>query len=223
MTDKIKYMLSLQEELNLLTNGNEYKKGFTQNGDEISWTRCIVMETFSLANQTKWKHWKDLHLNVDWDDIKVEIADIFHFLLSYLQSENSNEDIAKVVEKFVDYTPQLVGSEYKVRDEAEKLIYYTIMIQNNNEIDNSDAYSILLSKFFSICNYSGVSFDELYTLYIAKNCLNRLRQEKGYKEGGYSKVWNGVRDIDVMFKLIEENTSIDIFYKKLLEFYETKA
>lgn len=223
MVEKIEHILRLQEDLNILTNGDAYKSGTTQSGDEISWTRCIVMETFSLASLTKWKHWKDLHLSVDWDDIKVEIADIFHFVVSYLQQEYNDEQLTKMIEQFSSYKPQLVASEYMVRDEAEKLIYYTIMIQNNNEINSNDAANVLLGKFFTICSHASIDFEELYILYVAKNSLNKIRQEKGYKDGGYSKLWGNMSDIDVMFHLIEANTDVNLFYEKFLESYETKA
>ncbi|MFY9093562.1 deoxyuridinetriphosphatase, partial [Aliarcobacter butzleri] len=61
----------------------------------------------------------------------------------------------------------------------------------------------------------------LQKLYIGKNCLNQFRQDNGYKEGTYIKVWNGNEDNVVMVDLLEkmEDVSFDDLYSKLKEEY----
>jgi len=224
--ERLTSMLNLQEELNIVTNGSEYRSAKTLNGDDISWTRCIVMETFALANNTKWKHWRDVNRDVDWDEIRVEIVDIYHFLLSYLMKYSNIDEVAKRVLDYVDYDKKPLASELLVRDEAEKLIYYTIMVQNNGEIGYDEASKVLLGKFFTICKYASISFEELYQLYVAKNRLNLLRQNSGYKDGTYSKSWGDRSDVDAMFTLLTNmGTQIDStdFYDKLDDYYKTKA
>jgi cell division protein FtsI/penicillin-binding protein 2 len=69
---------------------------------------------------------------------------------------------------------------------------------------------------------SGLSFSWLQKIYIGKNCLNKFRQDNGYKEGTYIKVWNKDEDNVVMIKILEEssNISFDTMYEKLQEQYD---
>ena len=41
---------------------------------------------------------------------------------------------------------------------------------------------------------SDLSFDQLYRMYVGKNVLNFFRQDHGYKDGSYVKVWDGRED-----------------------------
>jgi len=42
----------------------------------------------------------------------------------------------------------------------------------------------------------------LFEMYVAKNVLNKFRQDHGYKEGSYHKVWNGREDNEVLAEII---------------------
>ena len=57
---------------------------------------------------------------------------------------------------------------------------------------NKRAFSI--SIFSELCNSSDLSFDKLYSSYVGKNVLNFFRQDNGYKEGSYKKIWSGRED-----------------------------
>ena len=46
---------------------------------------------------------------------------------------------------------------------------------------------------------------QLYRLYVGKNILNQFRQDHGYKEGNYIKVWNGEEDNVVMKRAWDKN------------------
>ena len=67
----------------------------------------------------------------------------------------------------------------------------------------------------------GLGFDELYSLYIGKNILNIFRQDHGYKDGTYIKVWNGKEDNVVMQEILANNSNIgvDELYKELEKRY----
>jgi hypothetical protein len=68
---------------------------------------------------------------------------------------------------------------------------------------------------------SGLDLDTLYRLYVGKNILNQFRQDNGYKEGTYVKVWDGSEDNVVMKRIWEENGDIkpDMLYKELTKAY----
>ncbi len=38
------------------------------------------------------------------------------------------------------------------------------------------------------------SFDDLHRIYVGKNVLNRFRQDNGYKDGSYRKLWQDRED-----------------------------
>ena len=46
------------------------------------------------------------------------------------------------------------------------------------------------------------SFDQLYRMYVGKNVLNFFRQDHGYKEGTYVKVWGGREDNEHLSDLL---------------------
>ena len=65
------------------------------------------------------------------------------------------------------------------------------------------------------------NLDALYQLYVGKNILNQFRQDQGYKEGSYIKVWNGQEDNVIMQSILEENHEIspEELYRALEEAY----
>jgi hypothetical protein len=84
----------------------------------------------------------------------------------------------------------------------------------------------LMSAFIEVAIQSGLNLDSLYQLYIGKNILNRFRQDHGYKEGNYIKIWNGDEDNVIMQRILDSNPAAtpDELYKALEEAYpaETK-
>ena len=65
-------------------------------------------------------------------------------------------------------------------------------------------------------------FDDVYKLYVSKNILNIFRQDNGYAEGNYVKIWDGEEDNVYIAKLIEEGVlDPDEIYKRLDAKYKT--
>jgi len=75
--------------------------------------RCIITEACELNDATNWKHWKNKK-DIDWNNVKEEIIDLWHFLISIsikvgLKSEDIiNQYINKNIE---NYNRQLGTSE----------------------------------------------------------------------------------------------------------------
>ena len=80
----------------------------------------------------------------------------------------------------------------------------------------------LLFDFFELVRMSKLDIETLYRLYVGKNILNQFRQDHGYKEGSYIKVWNGEEDNVVMKRIWEESGSLtpDALYAKLKGAYD---
>jgi hypothetical protein len=47
-----------------------------------------------------------------------------------------------------------------------------------------------------------MDFDQLYRMYVGKNVLNFFRQDHGYKDGSYIKVWQGREDNEHLAELL---------------------
>lgn len=82
--EDLEKMLNAQYELNVKTAGNLWTKGITAEGRGIFWNRCMMMEAAELIDSFPWKHWKDLNAQGDVLNAKIEIVDIWHFLMSFI-------------------------------------------------------------------------------------------------------------------------------------------
>jgi hypothetical protein len=62
--------------------------------------------------------------------------------------------------------------------------------------------------FFALCAYMDLKFDDLYKMYSGKNILNKFRQDNGYKDGSYVKIWNGKEDNIHMNEILNKTNDI---------------
>ena len=218
---KIKQMLEMQQQLNDATGGIGWEKGVTNKGKPIDWRRCIYLETAELVDSYPWKHWKNIESSPDYDNIKIEIVDIWHFIMSEALRDykvNGKGDIDKLVSditKVINY--QIFTKDVKP---LEPDIYKQIAWVENfmKTLFTSDDILTLIDAFFNMAYKLQVNLDILYRLYIGKNILNKFRQDHGYKEGKYVKEWNGVEDNVVMQKILEKQP--DVTPKELYEALE---
>ncbi len=221
---KLEEMFVLQKTLNDETNGANWELGVNKFGKEINWLRCIHMEVGELIESTPWKHWKNIASNPDLENIHIELVDIWHFLMSYiLQETNIPKAVALVNTHCIYEAVKTEDVDIKLLvKEAEKLSYISLAIQTGNMTTNG-ANEIFIEQFFRTCKIAGLSFSNLQKMYIGKNCLNKFRQDNGYKEGSYKKVWNGKEDNVVMMEVLEscENISLESVYQKLERIYKT--
>ena len=88
-------MFGLQNRLNDDTNGPKWRDGVTKHGKVINWKRCIVMETAELIDSFSWKHWKSIDGGIDIENIRIEMVDIWHFVMSYILRFKTPEEAAK--------------------------------------------------------------------------------------------------------------------------------
>jgi len=79
----------------------------------------------------------------------------------------------------------------------------------------------ITSIFFKAIATMGMDVPELYRRYLVKNQLNTFRQDHGYKEGTYVKIWDAVEDNVVAFNIMDEHPDFtpEQLYKKLEEEY----
>ncbi len=225
MENKILLMLELQNELNNATNGLEWTKGITKNGKTINWRRCIYMECAEMVDSFAWKHWKAIAQEPDWKNHQIEVVDVWHFIMSLAIEEyakkgkNSLEEIANAViasKNFSKITASecLFGEMEDVLSKVEDLMR-SALAKSDLDLD------VLFDDFFDLVAISGLNLDSLYKLYVGKNILNQFRQDNGYKEGTYIKVWDGKEDNVVMQLIWEEKSNItpELLYSELEKAY----
>ena len=217
---KLEEMFLLQKKLNDSTNGKNWELGINKFGKEINWLRCIHMEVSELIESTPWKHWKNINADADFNNIHVELVDVWHFLMSYILQETNIPKAVSLVNTHCIYEPSNNINIKLMTEESEKLSYIALAIQTGN-MPSFSGVERFIDQFFKSCKVSGLSFSWLQKLYIGKNCLNKFRQEHGYKEGTYIKVWNKKEDNIVMVDFLKQsdNISLDELYIKLSEVY----
>jgi len=131
----------------------------------------------------------------------MELIDIWHFVLSKLINENPNEidSITHFVKKVSDYKTTVIkfnGNIYAFDKMSllEKLKLLMTMF-------GDDMLNIQL--FFSICHDAGLTQESIYKQYVGKNILNIFRQQNGYKDGSYIKIWGGEEDNVYLARLMD--------------------
>ena len=221
--EKIYEMLTLQNELNNDTNGPRWREGVTKNGKIINWKRCITMETAELIDSFPWKHWKNIDAQPNYENVKIELVDIWHFVMSYLLQHNPLDEAARMIDNLKDTKSDIKITQWQ-NDKVDKYldIFEELMALSLIKNDSEMLQESLIEQFFKACDAVGLSFEELYRLYIGKNALNQFRQEHGYKEGSYKKIWNGKEDNEVMQHILEQKPDITFtdLKKELLKRYE---
>lgn len=223
--DKISLMLQLQASLNESTNGSKWVEGITKNGKNIDWKRCIYMECAEMIDSFSWKHWKNIDKEADLANLQIEVVDVWHFVMSlaieqYIKNsegtiKNLSDDISNL-SSFAKITTKqsLFESQNEIIDKIETIMF---------DVLNKKVFDIekLMSDFFELVLMSGLNLDSLYKLYVGKNILNRFRQDHGYKEGTYIKIWAKEEDNVVMTNILNANSDLspDDLYAKLEERY----
>ncbi len=217
-------MLKLQQKLNDDTNGLGWERGVTNRGKVINWRRCIWLESAELVESYPWKHWKSIDAQPNYENIRIEIVDIWHFVMSEalrLNRVERNENIKQLAQ---DISSTKAYQEFlSQKEEIPRDIYKQIEIVESfvASVFAKDSIEDLTASFFEVARVGGLNINSLYQLYIGKNILNQFRQDNGYKEGTYIKIWDKREDNVVMQEILQKNPNISPqeLYKALEEAY----
>ncbi len=226
--EKVLEMLILQQELNDSTNGEGWEAGKTKNGKVINWKRCIYMECAEMVDSFAWKHWKAIDADPDWANLQIEVVDVWHFIMSLgLEDYSQNfrgtiEDLAMKISQEAGYMKLQENGELEYAEPTVIMAKVEDLILNAVNRDTLNGPK-LFEDFFELAYMSKLNLTDLYRLYVGKNILNQFRQDHGYKEGTYVKVWNGKEDNVIMQALWEENAALTpkVLYGALQKAYAT--
>ncbi|MEA3419298.1 MAG: dUTP diphosphatase [Campylobacterota bacterium] len=222
--NKISQMLALQQQLNDTTNGKGWEDGMTKNGKLIDWKRASYLECAELIESYPWKHWKNINAQPDYDNIKIEAVDIWHFIMSQMLQDYARENLGTIddltvsielIDNYPEFSRDLTPTtkDYYEQIETVEDLMRVLFCDESPEK--------LMRAFIEVAVQSGLNLDSLYQLYIGKNILNKFRQDHGYKEGSYIKMWNGEEDNVVMQRILDRNpaTTPGELYRRLEEAY----
>ena len=216
--NQIEQMFALQKQLNDETNGEVWVKGFTKENRKISWYRGIYMEVAEAIDSFNWKHWKNIDDQPDWDNIKVELVDIWHFIMS--ESIRINDQA--YANKHLKLNAKGDFDSDELVSLLENMLNLSVTSSINPKVNNIREITDL---FFAIISHLGIDVDDLYKRYVVKNQLNTFRQKNGYKDGSYIKNWGGVEDNVVAFEIMDKYPKIspsDLYHKLNSEYSKLK-
>ena len=215
--DQVNTMLSLQQSMNNRVDPN-WKTA------RYPYLRAVVIEGAEAIEHHGWKWWKKQEL--DLAQLQMELIDIWHFILSELlirsgESESKARESLQAALFTISATREL-----QFDGEIYRLAELSLLEKLELLIGLSAARRIEIPVFASIMTDCQLSWTELFLQYVGKNVLNFFRQDNGYKEGTYRKVWSGREDNEVLIEIIQsldacQSDFKDEIYASLKTAYET--
>lgn len=191
MKQKIIHMLEMQDTMNSKVNVNWRSAGF-------EWYRAIWMEAAEMLEHYGWKWWKQQQPDIM--QVKLEVVDIVHFCLSIRLVQNQSIGIAA----------EGIAADFQKPSSTEDIRTSIELLAKQTLVDKGAHFSIIAG----VMNHLDMSFDELYEIYVGKNVLNIFRQDNGYKEGRYQKIWNGREDNEHLADILESLDSNSLSFKE---------
>jgi len=170
-------MLYLQDSFNRIVHKEWHKQGYP-------WHHAIWTEAAELAGHIGWEWWK--HTEPNAVQCLFEFVDIFCFGSSLDMVLNGTHDgsinaVAKLYAECYHANGVPVSKESKTETLARLATFVS------NTLKEQTYFSI--DTFFHTLHSAGFTLNDLYTSYLVKAALNRLRQAHGYKSGEYKKTW----------------------------------
>ncbi len=214
-SDQAAIMLSLQGSMNSKVDPNWVQARYP-------YLRAVAIEGAEAIEHHGWKWWKKQ--DKDLPQLQMELIDIWHFILSevLLRSTDSDSDPETDLQTALgtarsQNTVDFDGTCYQLAD-LDLLSKLELLIAL------SVARRIELAVFAAIMVDCELSWTELFRQYVGKNVLNMFRQDKGYKEGSYQKVWQGREDneylVDIIHKLDPNSADFkEAVYAELADAY----
>ncbi|WJG11268.1 dUTP diphosphatase [Aliiglaciecola sp. LCG003] len=195
-TTQLNTMLELQDKMNTKVNPQWLTAGY-------QYLRAAMIEAVEGIEHHGWKWWKAQ--TKDLPQLQMELVDIWHFALSaiIIEFDGDIQRSAKTISE------QLESGETSVKFDGKDYHFSQQGILDNLELLSGlcAAKRFSVPLFIQIVEQADMTPDELYRQYVGKNILNFFRQDNGYKEGSYIKIWQGQEDNE---HLVEVLNSLDI-------------
>lgn len=194
MRQKLLTMLAMQDSMNTKVHPQWSEQNF-------EWYRAVWIECAELMDHQGYKWWKKQ--TPDLEQVQLEVIDIWHFGMSALFAHyDSPTDIADAI---LSAWSTVDDQQLSVHQATEELAAWCLMHKSFSAI-----------HFWRLLVAVDLDFDRLFVAYVGKNVLNFFRQDHGYKDGTYIKIWNGKEDNEHLIELTAElDTDSDSFRDNL--------
>jgi dimeric dUTPase (all-alpha-NTP-PPase superfamily) len=203
-------MLKLQDAMNSKVNADWRNAGY-------EWYRAIWMESAEMLEHYGWKWWKKQ--NADVMQVKLEVVDIVHFALSIRLVQGGEHS------KTRDAIAEGIATDFAGPQATDDIKTSIELLAQQTLADQGGHFSIIAG----VMDHLGMPFDELYQIYVGKNVLNMFRQDNGYREGHYIKMWQDGREdnehlADILHRLDSDSASFkNDIYRALQQAYPEPA
>ena len=163
--------------------------------------RAVVIEGAEAIEHHGWKWWK--HQEYDLLQLQMELIDIWHFILSEVILRHDGD-----LQQSCDTLLQNLNAEdatdlIEFDTKSYVLAELNLVAKLELLIGISAARRIELGLFEAILADCKLNWDNLFRQYVGKNVLNFFRQDNGYKEGTYQKIWNGKEDNEHLVEVLD--------------------
>lgn len=185
-------MLELQDGMNSKVNADWIAAN-------NNWHRAIQVEGVEAIEHHGWKWWKKQ--DCDMAQLRMELVDIWHFILSAsIQTKYGNVSLAKN-----EMMSELNLHQKSVQFDNQyfQLAQLDLLSKLDLLVGLAAAKRTNLALFESLLTDCGMDWMDLFKQYVGKNILNVFRQDHGYKEGSYIKIWEGREDNEHLVEVLE--------------------
>lgn len=186
-------MLVLQDQVNIKVHPQWKTQKFP-------YYRAAWIECGELMSHLNWSWWKKVTPNIL--QAQLEAVDVWHFGLSMLILEGWDfENLANII------TASYNNHTYMTTDPLDATeAVVTSLIKRH----------FPLTAFWTLLKSLDMTFDQLYSLYVGKNVLNNFRQDNGYGNGKYTKMWHGREDNEHLSEIVKDlDSGSDTFMKDI--------
>lgn len=218
---QLSLMLKLQGRMNSAVNAEWVSRGFP-------FLRAVVVEGGEAISHTPWKWWKKEEMQ--GEQLRLELVDILHFVLSdsLMQSATKleitradSDGLARMVQESVkDLTRATIAEmeQSALLFDGKEYVFKSLGLLDRLEL----MIGLAVSRRFSLrllldaWRDVGGSMNDLFTKYTAKNVLNVFRQDMGYQQGTYVKIWEGREDNEHLSEIMATLSPTEAAYEDLL-------
>lgn len=185
-------------------NNPNWKEVRTENDFKLA----SILEMAEMIESTPWKWWKGG--NADLWNIKIELIDMLHFMISNVAMRDSIKD---------NEANKVLG--FKEDEKIVKAFFYDNDENKGADRDVSmDIFKALVNEEYDfdfineVVKGGGLEANEISSIYIAKYTLNEIRWEGGYALNQYKKMKSGYVDENGnAVEAVEDN----VFLKELVD------
>jgi dimeric dUTPase (all-alpha-NTP-PPase superfamily) len=181
---KLSKMLEIQNELNKVVHPEWQNQNY-------NWEDACMVEAVELFDHLNWKWWKKYKAAPDYEQVKLEAIDIWHFILSrVLEDFNTETGISTLSASFEGLDEDVsIDVDWEAVKSTTRYFLEDIMFDNGDPIKSLN----YIDSFVNLLVALGITVDDLYVTYVAKVELNRLRWANGYGTT-YIKTWDDQED-----------------------------